>query len=117
MTTQEIAARVTVLNRTGDHEKVYEEFYTPETVSVETWEGKSTEYVGMDAITAKAAEWAANLVEMHEVRVSEPLVADSSFALTFFMDCTYKDRGRTTMTEMAVYTVRDGKIVREEFQA
>lgn len=117
MTTKEIADRVVALNRAGDHLAVYRELCAPDIVSVENWGGERTEYVGMEGIARKGEEWMANVDEMHETKASEPLVADQSFAVTFFMDITYKDRGRVAETELAVYTVRDGKIVREEFQA
>lgn len=117
MTTKEIADRLVALNRTHDFKTVYNELCAPDMVSVENWDGMYGEYKGMEEIAKKMTEWEANVVEMHETKVSEPLVADQSFAVTFYMDVTYKDRGRESMTELAVYKVRDGKIVREEFQA
>ncbi len=117
MTTQEIADRLVVLNRANDHETAYAELYSPDVRSVETWNGTTTAYQGMAGLKKKAEEWLANVVEMHETKVSDPLVSDQSFAVTFYMDVTYKDRGREAMTELAVYTVVDGKIIREEFQA
>lgn len=118
MTTQEIANRLVELNRAGDAATCYAELYSPEAVSIENWNGAPERFEGMDAIKAKAAKWYENVAEMHEVSCSDALVADSSFAVTFTMDITYKDMGRTgKMTELAIYTVRDGKIVEEEFQA
>ena len=118
MTTQEIANRLVELNRAGDAATCYAELYSPEAVRIENWNGTPERYEGMEAIHAKAAKWYENVVEMHEVSCSDPLVADSSFAVTFTMDFTYKDMGRSgKITELAVYTVRDGKIVKEEFQA
>ena len=122
MTTQEIADRLVALNRANEYETVYQELYDPEVVSVEKWGGEAVEYKGMAAIMEKMASWQNGVGEMHETRVSDPLVADQSFAVTFYMDVTYIDggmfpAGRSQMTELAVYTVRDGKIIREEFQA
>lgn len=117
MTTQDIANRLVELNRANDHTQAYAELYSPDIVSVEHWSGTPEEYVGFDAIKKKGEQWEESLVEMHETRASEPLVADSSFAVTFYMDCTFTKEGRQTMTELAVYHVKDGKIVREEFYA
>jgi hypothetical protein len=117
MTVQEIANKTVEYNRSGNHDGAYAELYDAGCVSIENWGGERTEYVGMDAIGAKAKGWCESVTEIHEVRVSEPLVSDSSFAVTYFMDITYKDSGRQTMTELAVYTVKDGKIVSEEFKA
>ncbi len=117
MTIQEIADKVVAMNRAGDYEAIYKELYAPDAVSIENWGDKPEVYTGLEAIGKKAEAWMADVVEMHETSCSEPLVADSSFAITFTMDITYKSRGREKMTEMAVYTVKNGKIVKEEFQA
>lgn len=117
MTTQEIAMRVVELNRIGDYETIYRELYAVDAVSIENWGPEPEIYEGLEAIGKKGAAWMADVEEMHETSCSEPLVADSSFAITFTMDITYKSRGREKMTEMAVYAVKDGKIVKEEFQA
>ncbi len=117
MTVQEIADRVVALNRAGDHETIYKELYAPDAVSIENWGPEPERYEGLEAIGKKGDVWTADVVEMHETSCSEPLVADSSFAVTFYMDITYKSQGRVKMTELAVYTVKDGKIVKEEFQA
>ncbi len=116
MTTQEIANRLVELNKKNDYATAYAELYSPSVVSVEHW-GETMEFVGFDAIKKKGEEWMANVVEMHETRTSDPLVADKSFAVTFYMDATFKETGRAPMTELAVYFVEDGKIVREEFFA
>ncbi len=116
MTTQEIADRLVALNRENNHELAYKELYSEDILSIENWDGERTEHKGMDAIKKKGEGWYASVAEIHETTCSEPLVADNSFAVTFFMDITYKDAGRQSMTELAVYTVKDGKIVEEEFK-
>lgn len=122
MTTEEIAKRLVELNRAGEYKQAYAELFSEDVVSIENWgAGGPMECRGMDAIRKKGEEWEAGLEEMHEMRASDPLVADSSFAVTFFMDATFKDApdmpgGRKQMTELAVYRVNpQGKIFREEF--
>lgn len=122
MTTQEVADRLVAMNRDDLHMEIYEELYTPDVVSVENW-GERMEFSGMEAIKEKGEKWYASIEEMHEVRVSDPLVSDKSFAVTFYMDVSHKEgnelgipAGRSAMTEMALYHVNDeGKIYREEF--
>lgn len=122
MSTQEVAERLVELNKAGDYKKVYEELYVEDVISIENW-GDRMEFKGMDAIREKGEQWEAGLEEMHEMRVSEPVVADKSFAVTFFIDATFKESpmspaGRSQMTELAVYRVNDdGKIYHEEFLA
>ena len=123
MTTQEIANRLVEMNRDNLHMEIYKELYTEDIVSIENF-GDRKEYVGMEAIIKKGEFWNEALEEMHETKVSDPLVADKSFAVTFYMDATYNEKmglemkGRSQATEMAVYHVNDaGKIYKEEFFA
>ena len=122
MTTQEIANRLVAMNRDNLHMEIYEELYDPNVVSVENW-GEKMESKGMEAIKIKGEMWFAAIEEVHEIKVSEPLVADKSFAVTFYMDITHREGnelgvppGRSAMNEMAVYHVNDeGKNYHEEF--
>ena len=120
MTTKEIADRLVEMNRQDLHMEIYEELYTDDVLSIENW-GDRMEFKGLEAIKQKGEMWYGSIEEIHETKVSEPLVADKSFAVTFYMDITFKESemgpgGRQTMTELAVYNVNDdGKIYREEF--
>ena len=125
MTTQEIANRLVAMNRDNLHMEIYEELYdTEHMVSVENG-GEKMESKGIEAIKSKGEMWYSSIETVHEMRTSEPLIADKSFAVTFYMDITHKEGnalgipgGRSVMTEMAIYHVNDfGKIYREEFFA
>lgn len=115
MTTQEIAAKMVAYNREHNYEACYEELYADEATSTENWGPQPEVYTGLAAIKEKSAKWMASVQEIHSMSCSEPLVADNSFAITFTMDVTYKEMGRMGMTELAIYRVKDGKIVAEEF--
>lgn len=117
MTTKEIADRTVALNRANQHTTCYDELYAADAVSIENWNGVAERYEGLEAIRVKAEKWMESVVEVHSVSCSEPLVSDSSFAITYTMDVTYKEMGHISATELAIYTVKDGKIVKEEFQA
>ena len=55
-------------------------------------------------------------IETYGLQVDGPFVGDLQFAVRFHMDVTPKMTGqRVSMVEVGVYTVEDGKIVREEF--
>ncbi len=55
-------------------------------------------------------------MEVHEFKVSEPFVAHDRFVVQYDIDVTDKEsQERFQMSEVGVYTVKDGKIVREEF--
>ena len=85
----------------------------------ESWtsiEGDGKEYVGRDAVMAKYKEWQDG-VTCHSCEVTGPFVGKNGFSVIFDLDMESKDGTwpRTTMKEVANYTVENGKIVREEF--
>lgn len=95
-----------------------EAHYHSDAVSVEAsdFSGKGRETRGLDGIRGKHAWWDENF-EVHGGEVGGPFLhGEDKFAVTFAMDATHKASGeRATMKEVAIYTVADGKIVREEF--
>jgi hypothetical protein len=116
MNTNEIAQKLVASCKKGDFETPYQELYSPKIVSIEndgTGEGARAE--GFEGIQKKGEWWQENF-EVHNTNVSEPLVADNWFSVKFEMDTTHKPSGhRSTMSEIAVYEVKDGKIVKEQF--
>ena len=52
---------------------------------------------------------------MHGGYVGEPIVAGNHIAIAMGMDVTMKGAGRMKMDEIALYEVKDGKIVKEQF--
>jgi ketosteroid isomerase-like protein len=115
MTIKEIAQRMITLNQEGKYHEAYQELFSDDIVSVERGGAQEATFTGREGIELKSKDWAENLVEMHEFKASEPLVSDNGFAVTFYIDATFKNGGRMQMTELAVYQVKEGKIIREEF--
>ena len=116
MTTQDVANRFNELAQTGQWDKVQEELYADDAASVEPPNVPGMESVkGKDAIRQKGQQFNEAVEEMHGGYSSEPQVAGNFFSVAMGMDCTMKGAGRTKMDEIAVYEVRDGKIVKEQF--
>ena len=71
---------------------------------------------GIEAVRGKHDWWTANH-EVHSAETYGPYPhGDDRFAVRFVYDITNKPSGRRmTMDEVAVFTVANGKIVREEF--
>ena len=71
---------------------------------------------GLQAVRAKSAWWRENH-EVHQAESEGPFPhGDDRFAVIFRYDVTNKpSKQRMKLDEVAVYTVADGKIVREEF--
>jgi ketosteroid isomerase-like protein len=117
MTTAEIANRLVELCKKGEFENALNELFAEDAVSLEPYETPAfaKETKGLDAIREKGKKWQEMVQEYHGGTVSDPLLADSSFAVTMSMDITMKDGKRMNMKELCIYHVKDGKIVSEQF--
>lgn len=77
--------------------------------------GMSMGWRGVKAVEAKNAEWMKTHV-LHGGRAEGPYVGSSGFSVKMTLDIEDTTNGkRVTMQEIGVYTVKNGKIVREEF--
>lgn len=105
MTTQEVADKLVALC------KEFKNF-----VSVEaSARSGSFETAGKGAVIQKSADWAA-AHEIHSAAAEGPFVANDKFGVIFDFEVAPKATGkRTALREIAVYTVGNGAIVREEF--
>src|SRR5574337_75021 len=118
MNTEAVAKRLVELCRKGEHEQAQRELYAPDAVSIEmpgAPAGALGDTQGLEAIYEKGRQFAAMVEAVHASSVSEPVVAGNWFSVSMAMDVTFRGRGRVQMTEICVYQVRDGKVVREQF--
>jgi hypothetical protein len=117
MTTEEVARKVVELCRKRAWQEAVDTLYSKDIVSVEarSMDGSSPEMKGIEAVRGKI-EWWVNAMEVHDSKASDPFVAHDRFVVQFDIDVTEKaSKKRFQMSEVGVYTVKDGKIVREEF--
>lgn len=117
MTTQEVAKKLVELCDKGAYEEATNTLYDKNIVSVEprAMGGMPAEIKGFDAVCAKTKWWVDNH-EVHSAKVSGPFVARDTFVVRFDIDVTDKNSGnRFQGGEVGIYTVKDGKVVREEF--
>jgi len=115
--TATIARELVALCQAGRNQEAIEKFYSPNIVSVESVgnEEMPAELRGIDAIRGKNEWWVQNN-EIHSAKATGPFIGDDQFAVKFDYDTTFKPTGEhVQMTEMALYTVADGKIVHEHF--
>lgn len=114
-TTKEIADDFTDLCKAGEFDAAGEKYWSADVVSLEAQEGDMARIEGVGGVKAKGEWWAANH-EVHSSTTEGPFVNGDQFALIFRMDLTPKATGeRGKMDEVAVYTVKGGKIVEERF--
>ena len=115
-TTQEVANQFHELAQTGQWEKIQTELYAENAESIEPPNSPGLVSVkGLDAIKQKGQQFNEMVEEMHGGYSNEPIVAGNHFAVLMGMDVTMKGAGRMKMDEIAVYEVKDGKIVKEQF--
>lgn len=116
MTTQEVADRLSQLFKEYKWNEAQEELFSEDAQSIEPPGSQGLETVkGLDAIKKKGEDFNNSVEEMHGGYVSEPLVAGRYIAVAMGMDVTMKGAGRVKMDEIALYEVKDGKIVKEQF--
>jgi ketosteroid isomerase-like protein len=116
--TSAVAEELVAFCRVGKNMEAINSLYSPDIVSVESMgnEQMPREMKGLDAIRGKNQWWGENN-EVHSAKTEGPFVGnDDKFAVYYNYDVTSRPTGqRSNMEEMALYTVKDGKIVREQF--
>jgi hypothetical protein len=115
-TTQQIANRLYELFKEGKWMEAQEELFSQDAKSIEPADSPGLQSVeGLDNIKNKGKMFEEMIEEMHGGYTSEPLVAGNFIAFAMGMDVTMKGAGRMKMDEIALYEVKDGKIVSEQF--
>ncbi|MEM9166731.1 MAG: nuclear transport factor 2 family protein [Planctomycetota bacterium] len=92
---------------------LWEKHFHPNFVSIE---GTGERYEGIDNVEKKCNDW-MNAHTMHSFTADGPYLGSDTIAIRFTLDLEPKDGSwpRMTMSEVAVYTVKDGKVAQEEF--
>jgi len=119
MTTKEIAEKLVSYCRQGNFEGAQKELFSTDATSIEAADSPMgpRETKGLAKIVEKGHRFMSMVEKIHSMSVSDPIVADSSFACTMSLDATMKGQGRSAMTETCVYEVKDGKVASEQFHA
>jgi hypothetical protein len=116
MSTQDVANRMNELFKENKWEQAQDELFSKDVVSVEPENSKALKTAkGIAAIKQKAKDFNAMVEKMHGGWCSEPIVAGNFIAVAMGMDATMKGAGRSKMDELAVYEVKNGKVVKEQF--
>ena len=116
MTTTDVANRFNELASKGQWDQIQNELFADNAVSIEPANSPGLQSVsGLKAIREKGKKFEEMVEEMHGGYSNAPQVAGNHFAVAMGMDVTMKGQGRMKMDEIAVYEVKDGKIVKEQF--
>ncbi|MEM9694618.1 MAG: nuclear transport factor 2 family protein [Myxococcota bacterium] len=118
MSAKKVGDRFVAMIRDHQFMPAIQELYADDVVSVEAMSmgGRSPETRGKPAVVAKSEWWDANH-ELHSMEVEGPFPhGGDRFAVIYRIDVTSKvNGGRSQMAEVAVYTVADKQITREEY--
>ncbi|QUL39153.1 nuclear transport factor 2 family protein [Erythrobacter sp. JK5] len=97
-----------------DNAEVYQSYWADDIVSLEPMPDSPMARVeGREALLQKHAWWNEN-AEVHDTTTEGPFVFGDQFAVNYSMDVTM-DGERSQMSEVGLYTVKDGKIAEERF--
>ncbi|WP_300600718.1 SnoaL-like domain-containing protein [Niabella sp.] len=117
MTVAQMAARLAEFCRNEQFSQAQKELYAEDAVSIEPVEipGFEKETRGLRALMEKDKKFSAMVEARYGTTVSEPLIAGNAFSFVLTMDLKMKGGSREQLQELCVYTVRDGKIISEQF--
>ncbi len=119
MALRDIADTLVAANRENKTADLLANHYAADAVSVEATSmdpSQSRTSEGLEAIRGKHAWWESAMT-VHSAKVEGPFLhGEDRFAVIYEIDATEKESGRRNeMREVAIYHVKDDKIVREEF--
>jgi hypothetical protein len=116
MKIDEIAHHFVNWRNTNNAGKLRAELYSPDIESIEEWNTSEIARVkGMEGLKKKGQSLSQQF-EVHNIKASNAVVADNWFSVKFEIDTTDKKSGkRSTLSEIGVYKVDDGKIVKEYY--
>lgn len=115
-TPAEVGAGVVEMLKAGVPEReIWAKWFSPKLVSIETMPTGGMAWHGLKAVRAKGEAWMQENA-VHGVEVEGPYAGATGFAVRYTMTIEHKPTGNTvTMSEVGVYTVKNGKVVVEEF--
>ena len=120
MDTKQVGEKLVALCREGRNLDAVNTLYSPDIVSVEAMQNgpMPAEQRGIDAIRGKNQWWMDNH-EVHAASTEGPYPNGDRFTVKYHYEVTPKtgpmSGKRMAMDEVALYTVANGKIVKEEF--
>ena len=119
MTTQQIADQYVALFKQGKGADIQNTMYHTDIVCTEPAHaaalGIPTITQGLEAVQAKTKTRQATIAEVHSFYCSEPVVGAGYFSVAMGRELTFKNGQRIKADEIAVFGVKDDKIISETF--
>jgi hypothetical protein len=119
MTTLQVASRYYELAKENKWSDIVDELYSQDIVNREPAHaaamGIPTLTTGLDAVKAKSKARREMIETLHSQYCSAPAVGGTFFSVSMGRDITFKGRPRMNLEEIAVFEVKNGKIISEQF--
>ena len=115
MKTEEIANQLVALLKQGNFEGAQRELFHSDVVSTEPQKVNLPQTKGLDKILEEGAQFRESVEAWNGISVSEPNISMNHFSIALKVDLTFKGQEPSSMDEIIVYEVVDGKIVNEVF--
>jgi len=119
MTTQAVADRYYELAQQGKWNEIRSELYSQDAENREPEHaaslGVSIHTKGLDAIMERSRKRNEMIETVHSEYCTHPIVGGNYFSTAMGRDITFKGRPRMQNHEIAVFGVKDGKIISEQF--
>ena len=115
----EVGRRLVELTTSDRDAVALDELYHEDVVSIETAneeDGEAQTWQGIAAVKEKH-DWWNGVTTLHGMTAEGPFAGggDSQFVVRYTMDITMEGQERTEMSEVGLFTVEGGKIVREVY--
>jgi len=109
-----IADDMVAMTKAGNFH-IGEKYWADDVVSIEAMPGPMARVEGREAVMGKSAWW-YGAHEVHGTETFGPFVNGDQIAIHWHMDITNRESGqRMQMDEVALYTMKDGRIAEERF--
>lgn len=115
MNTNQIANKLKEMLQNGHFEMAQKEFFAEEAISIEPIESGIPPTKGLQAILQKGQNFRDSVEQFHSLEVSSPISTFNYISIALKVELTFKGQSKTTMEEIIVYKIENGKIVEEQF--
>jgi hypothetical protein len=117
--TQEVASRYCELAKQNKWPEILEELCSNDLVNKEpghvAQRGIQPITEGLEKVKAKGIKNREMIEAVHSQHCSSPLIAGNFFTVTLSRDVSFKGMARMIKDEIAVFEVKEGKIIVEQF--
>jgi hypothetical protein len=114
MSNQALAQKLHKAINEVDLATIHNELFAENVESIEPHFEAMPHAKGISQVKEKANMFGGSIKELHNRKLSEPLVSGDHISLGMSFDATLKDGNRMQLSELIVYKVVDGKIVSEQ---